>query len=119
MTCVWTGLINALKLTIRPHELLKHVQENNQETEDITWNGEEITKKMKTENVEWIKSIKESEICHGYDCSVCDPLLFLVAQLYNTSIYHNYNGTMIKYINKKFPNAIINVTSDRRHFRHC
>lgn len=119
MTCVWNGLINALSLNMKAKDLLKHVQENNIKTSDITWNGEVLTEKNYTENIEWIKCIKETEIYHGYDCSTCDPLLFLIAQIYNVSIHHNYNGIMIKYINKKYADKVINVMSTRGHFKHC
>jgi hypothetical protein len=117
MTCVWTGIINALKLKFTPLELLKHVQDHNIKTNDILWNGQILTDRMYEENIEWIKSIDPNNINHGYDCSTCDPLLFLIAQLYNVSIKHNYNNTMIHYLNKNYQNNIINFISDRGHFR--
>ncbi|AYV78317.1 MAG: hypothetical protein Edafosvirus9_31 [Edafosvirus sp.] len=116
MSCVWNGIISALKLNMRPLDLLQLVQEKNIETVDVVWNNQELTKQNYTENMERIKSISPREISCGYDCSSCDPLLLLIAQIFNVSIIHNYNNVIINYTNKKYPYNKINVASNNNHF---
>ena len=116
MTCVWKGLIKKLNLDIRPIDLVRHIKHNNISTIDILWNGEELTEQNYRENIEWIKSIRETRINEGYSCSGCDPLLMLVAQLYEISIEHIYCKNKITYINKKNSNKIIKCKSNKNHF---
>lgn len=118
MTCVWDGLIKALKLKYRPIDLMNHVKTNNRETKNVVWNDIELTEKQYTENMERIKELNPATIGHGYDCSSFDPLLFLIAELYDTTIVHNYIRTQITYKNKKFPDKKIIVHSNERHFWH-
>ena len=83
-------------------------------TENIKCNDEYLTELQLIENFEWIKNIRKP--LKGYDCSTCDPLFFLVCQLYNVSIHHNYNGHMIKYQNMNDVKPyIIRLKSNSEH----
>src|SRR4051794_37603465 len=94
MTCVWDGLIKALKLNCQPKDLLKKVKKHNIKTKNVLWNNQPLTKQNYKENIKRIKAIKKKEINdgRGYDCSSCDPLLFLIAQLFKISIVHYCYG---------------------------
>lgn len=114
MSCVYKCLIAKLKLKkVKPEKFMQMIKKYNKHTGDILWNGEELTKTQLQENYERIRCIKDYN--NGYDCSACDPLLLLVCQLYDTSIEHNFNGTEIKYTNKKFPGKIIYIDSNKNH----
>lgn len=117
-SCVWIALIKALKLgrTTTPAQLLAYVKAHNRLTPDITWNGEALSKQQMKENREAIKVLNTSCLKLGYDCSTADPLLFLVAQLYNTSIEHRYLTCRIRYINRRFPAKWLKFRSNQGHF---
>jgi hypothetical protein len=108
----------ALKIRMDPLHLLSFVQEHNIPTKNILWNGQELTKQQYKENMERIKEIKPDLINNGYDCSSFDPLLFLIAELFETCIVHNYMKTQFIYYNRKFPHKSIIVHSNSRHFWH-
>ena len=114
MSCIWIGLINALKLKITANDLLLYLQKNNKETKNVLWNGQCLTTKEHKESISRIKSI--NSVNEEYDCSACDPLLLLIAELYNVSIIHNYNNSIIKYENIDYPNKYIIVYSNFFHF---
>lgn len=116
MTCVWDGIINKLGLKLKRKELLKHLKKNNVETNDIVHNGICISKKLMNENKQRVKNISEKEMGEGYLFSSCDPLMFLIAQLYDVTIVHNFNGNIITYKNLKYPKRIINFESSSTHF---
>lgn len=100
MSCVYDSLIKKLKLKkTNPTSLVEYLKENNTETIDTTWNGNFLTEQEMKDNKERISNIKGTN--KGYDCSTCDPLLLLVCQIYDVSIYHNFNGTEISYENSK------------------
>src|SRR5438132_35133 len=112
MTCVWKGLIKKLKLKMKPEGLLNMVKKKNIPTKDILWNGEKISEQIQKENMEWIRSLSVENIHNGYHCSTCDPLLFLIAQLYNVSIEHHYQKTKIIYLNVSYPKKFIYCASN-------
>jgi len=114
MTCVWDAIIKKLNLKTTPEGLLQKIKNKNIKTIDILWNGQELSDQTMEENIERIKSIKK--IKDGYDCSACDPLLLLIAQLYNRTIIHKYRGVTIKYTNKNNPKKILEFTSNTEHF---
>jgi hypothetical protein len=118
MTCVWDGLISALKLRFRPAELAEFVKEHNIPTKNVLWNGKPLTDKQYQEHIDRIKEIDVKVIHQGYDCSSFDPLLFLISELFETCIIHNYMKSQIIYYNIKHPNKQIIVHSNNRHFWH-
>jgi hypothetical protein len=116
MTCVWEGIKNRLHLNMGTYELFKFIQGNNRDTRDILWNKEKLPDKLLAENMQRIRELSSDSIEQGYLCSACDPLLFLVATLFNVSIIHNFNGARIHYHNVKFPDKIIHFESSSGHF---
>ena len=117
MTCVWIGLIAALKSnklikTIPPEQFLRILKTQNKKTKTVC-NGIKLTTKQKSENMLCIKSIKH--IHNGYLMSTCDPVLLLVSDLYTINITHNYNRTVIKYEHPKAKDTIV-VHSSTSHF---
>ena len=85
-------------------------------TKDIKWNGETLTDKQLEENFEHIRDFNVNSIGGGYLCSTCDPFLFLVCQLFQVDINHNYRGYMMRY---RITNPIktLNFESNSGHFR--
>ncbi len=116
MSCFWVGLISALKLGVQPASLIQTLKDRNTETKRVTWNGATLKNRMFAENKAWIDALDAKTVNNGYDCSTCDPVLLLVSELFDVSIYHNYNGTNITYTNKDHPGNVIHVRSDRGHF---
>lgn len=117
MACVWLGLIGALNLRqMQPVDLLNHVKANNCQTVDVVWNDQKLSDKAMTENIARINEVDPKQILGGYDCSGCDPLLLLIAQLYGVTIIHKLLNTEIVYKNLNHPDKIIRVYSDHRHF---
>lgn len=116
MTCVWDGLIKALKLEITPEIFLAKLQKNNTITTNIMWNEQFLREQELKENYDQIKELAVS--INGYECSSCDALLLLVCQLYNCSIVHDYCGFKITYTNINNPKCILRFRSSSSHFWH-
>ncbi len=117
MSCVWEGIIDALDLDIKPLELLQKIQKENTKTDDIYWNNEKLTEKQLEENFAHIKNLSYKEdIPNGYLCSACDPLLFLISEIFEVSIQHDYMGHQIVYHNKNAGSKKICFGSDSDHF---
>ena len=94
MTCVWKSLSSALKIKLKPKDLFNLVKKKNTMTTDIYWNGQPLTQLLYEQNLKDIKSLSVDDIKygHGYQCSGCDPLFFLIAQIYKVSIVHEHYG---------------------------
>ena len=115
MTCVWDGLIKALKLDTKPTDLCTYIQKNNRPVVDMLWQGNPLSKQQLKETEDHIRAIDSLNIKKGYYCSSCDPLLLLVGQLYSVNIEHTYLNSKISYRNRKAKRTIV-VVSDSRHF---
>lgn len=115
MSCFWVGINTKLKLGLAPAKLIEHLKKNNRKT-NITWKsgGEELTltDKQKEENKEAISCLK---LENGYLCSTFDPVLFLVAEIYEVNIIHKYNGVRIEYVHPK-SDKTVNFNSSKSHF---
>lgn len=116
MTCVWDGIISSLGLKFSPQEFAIYIKKNNMKTPNITWNGEKLTEKQLDENYERIEEIKVLKIKNGYYCSSFDPLIFLICELFKTSVIHNYDGYKIYYTNINHPKKTLLFFSDEGHF---
>ena len=117
MTCVWKAIAGALKIKLKPLALFKHIKKYNTLTKDIIWNGQPLTQKLYEQNFKDINSLSDDDIIHanGYQCGGCDPLLFLIAQIYKVSIEHEYNGHVSRYKNLKHPGKTIYLYSNDGH----
>src|ERR1700676_2895994 len=99
MSCVWDGLLEALKLTLTPRNFLFELKKSNIKTIHMEWNSSKLTDQQLDENYHRIKSLSYKDISDGYNCSSFEPLLFLIAEIYGVSIEHNYLGNKIEYTN--------------------
>ncbi len=132
MTCFWDGLISALgeeriknvlnyKITKKKKNNVKKfiqaLKKKNIKTVNVLWNDEKISSKLLGENMVAINSLNIEAIGHGYLCSCCEPFLFLIAQLFDVNIKHEYFKTTIKYTNvKAHKSSVIKFKSDDKHF---
>ena len=109
-----TNLCDLVKLLIKFNCLCKEVQ----------WNGEELGEQLLKENYEHIKDFIENNgkdlnsiINSGYLCSVCDPFLILICQLFRLEIHHKYLDNTMIYKNTINCRRIIRFKSNRGHFQ--
>lgn len=93
--------------------MLCHLKQNNTLTRNVLWNGNVLDDQELQEHYTRIENTEISR--YGYECSSCDPLLCLVAQLYNVNIIHNFNGTRIKYTNINHTKTL-KFKSNKIHF---
>lgn len=125
MTCFWTGIISSLTdseikqygLSRSPRDFIIKLQALNSPTENALWCGMGLSNQQLEENVLHVKNYNVDAINGGYDCSTCDPFLLLVCELFNLTIEHNYNGTMIKYSHIT-PKRTVRYHSNSSHFQH-
>ncbi len=120
MTCVWLGILAKIKppeinkvlaknceyISINEVLLVKLLKENVTMTMDVLWKvnndkPELISHKQMQENLDWILDYDPNKIREGHFCSICDPFLLLISQLFVVNIIHNYNGVTINYINQR------------------
>lgn len=133
MTCFWVGIIDSISLKKmnkhlgitfidkpKCHEFVSILKKKSIETTDVLWNDTELTNKQIEENLMWIKEINIDKIDNGYFCSVCDPVLLLICQLFEVNIYIKFYGQTIKYTNKKIicetKKNVLRFSSNSNHF---
>uniref|UniRef100_A0A6C0KIY3 Uncharacterized protein n=1 Tax=viral metagenome TaxID=1070528 RepID=A0A6C0KIY3_9ZZZZ len=124
MTCFWDGILNRLteedfkQFNIKKpknKEFVLFLKKHNQQTTHVSWNNESLTKKQLEENFTHVKDFDVNTIGGGYFCSTFEPFLFLVSQLFQVNLNHNYCGHMIQYrINEK--NRVLQFRSNKSHF---
>lgn len=115
MTCFWDGIRSKLNINSNNSDFISDLKYKNNKRHEIKWNNIEFTKKQLEENYQHIKDFDEKNISNGYDCSVCDPFLILICDLYNISINHNFNGFIMNYQNKN-ASKTVNFFSNSGHF---
>jgi len=124
MSCFWDTLIKNIKkddltnilniTTTKPLDFCNGLKGMNCKTENVLWNGGRITEKQYEENIEWINEYQTNTISNGYDCSIFDPFLFLITEIFQIEIQHHYNGTFIQYQYKN-PRYSIKIQSNKGH----
>ena len=114
MTCFWDALRNKLNITIDNTTFVEHLKNNNTKV-NILWNGDKLSTKQIEENYEHITNFNQNSIFNGYDCSICDPFIILICNLYNVNINHNYNGYTMEYL-KNSDFKILHFRSNTGHF---
>ena len=99
MTCFWDALRAKLhiKRKINNSQFIDYLKESNKRQTAVIWNNSKLSKKQFEENYEHIKDFDKNTIRNGYDCSICDPFLILICDIYNVNIIHNYNGHKMTY----------------------
>jgi hypothetical protein len=115
MTCFWDALRDKLNIKKNNKEFISHLKGCNKKDNSILWNDVKLTQKQLEENFEHIRDFNEKNINNGYDCSICDPFLILICEIYNVNILHNYNGYKMKYT-KEGGNKTLNFNSNTGHF---
>ena len=126
MTCFWDGILKTLNNNdfnlvvpnmkkIRNINFVVFLKNKNIKTNNVKWNGQNLTQKQLEENFEHIKVFNPNTIGGGYLCSTCEPFLFLVAELFKVNINHNYMGHVMQY---RIDNArkTLNFRSNKGHF---
>lgn len=130
MTCFWDSLISSIhtedfknifnyKKNNKPNptEFVLILKSMNSHTNDILWNDTELLKSQLKENFDAVNELDTNKIFNGYDCSIFDPFLFLICQLVNISIYHNYNGNLMVYQHKTYNRYTLKFKSNTGHFQ--
>ena len=106
MSCFWDSLIqsisnedktNFFNNNLNPNDFAKTLKKKNTLTLNVTWNNENLTTQFLDENKQAIDSYDTNTIYNGYYCSTCEPFLFLLSELLNIEIQHNYNNNLIYY----------------------
>ena len=125
MTCFWDGILHNLNdndfqrvfQVNKPNNknFIKLLKENNRKTKNIRWNGEIFREKQLEENFNHVKDFNENSITNGYLCSICDPFLILICELFNVNINHNYCGYLMTYTNSTSVKTL-NFKSSKSHF---
>lgn len=128
MSCFWDGLIRGLNANgfdlgkrygiKNANDIAKYCKNNNKKISKICWNGEELLTSQVEENYEAIKKYDVGTVNKGYLCSTCDPVLFLICDLFNISINHRYLNVDILYTNPRNPDKVIKFKSSRGHFSY-
>ena len=117
MTCFWDALRSKLNISSNIENFIIDLKNRNNKNKNILWNNTEFTDKQIEENYSHINDFNEKNVYNGYDCSICDPFLILICDLYNISIHHNYMGYNMIYENKQnVSGTILYFQSDSGHF---
>jgi len=123
MTCFWDAITSRLTAEERQlagvtsaTSLAAYLKGVNTRTPEITWNDESLTPQQMGENMERVRSLDVGGIGGGYDCSTCDPFLFLVAYVFDVDIDHNYMGHVMRYRNTRSAKRTLHFSSNSGHF---
>jgi hypothetical protein len=132
MACFWNGTLAALNkdhiiLALQyknnrkpsPSEFVALLQKHVIKTTDVLWNGQILKDQLLIENLNWIKTLNINLINNGHDCSICNPFLLLICQLFKINIIHDYNGTIVNYTHRTLENGnifVLRFKSNKGHF---
>jgi len=127
MACFWNGILAQLTLDdFKPFYLEKKptpsnfvllLQVNNVRTSSVSWQNETMSEFTMEENLQAIEGYNPKHINNGYNCSICDPFLFLVAEIFKVNITHKYLNTIVHYCHIKKPERTLYFTSNTGHFQ--
>lgn len=116
MTCFWDSVIRGLHWSSAqkdnaPATFILFLKEQNHETDLVIVNHQSLKKQEKKENYEAIKNLKLED---GYLCSISDPVLCLLSEIFKINIRHDLNGYTTLY---QYPHAIqmLHLSSSSSH----
>ena len=125
MSCFWDTLIkkvnaedmkNVLKIiNPTPKTFSNALKNENIKTENVLWMSNELTVKERQENFDHIKEYDINTTTNGYLCSICDPFLLLVVELFKIEIIHHFHGILINYKYSTECKYTITLHSDKGH----
>lgn len=126
MTCFWTGIMSSLTvddfnfidINAKPNipDFVKILKNKNSKTLNVSWNNSTLTNQQLEENITHITDFPIDSINGGYFCSTCEPFLLLISELFCINITHNFNGSVIEYVNKNNVRKTCKYRSDTGHF---
>lgn len=102
-------------MNIPPAQFVQDIQRRNTHTTDVTWNDEKPTKQQLDENFQSINEFDSASVHNGYHCSTFDPFIFIVCQLYQCDIIHDFYGNQLAYKNVVVSHKTIRLVSDQSH----
>ena len=91
MTCFWDGILNSLDKEDRSIiglktnnvcNLIDKLKAINCSTKNMKWQNKLITENQIKENMIHIETYNKNNASNGYQCSTCDPFLFLLAFIF-------------------------------------
>ena len=129
MSCFWDAILNKIRqedfkiiLNLKekpsPKDFAKALQKKNIKTEGIMWNSQFLSQKQLDENYQHIHNYDISTINQGYDCSICDPFLLIICELFQINLKHIYLDKTIDYTHKQNVfnnNYTISLQSNKNH----
>jgi hypothetical protein len=127
MTCFWDGILSSLdendfkllrtKKSNTISAFIDLLKRENRKTVNVSWNGEPLSDNQLAENYTAVQSYDKNTAGEGYFCSVCDPFLLLVAELFQVTVRHTYLGVLLHYTHKE-QRKTVNYLSDGGHFQN-
>jgi hypothetical protein len=114
MTCFWDALIAGLpselfqldtqigtslrQRRMDPMTFVSFLQSKNKQTSHVQINKEYLSQQRQEENFESIRIFDKNFIHQGYWCAYEDPFLFIISELFQINIQHNFCGHLCNYI---------------------
>ena len=99
MSCFWDGILSSLvrnrliQNTMTIVDIDKLLKSRNTLNPFVTCNRQQLTQQQMHENYRHIQDYDISTINQGYLCSGWDPFLFLICNVFNVNIVHEYIST--------------------------
>ena len=129
MSCFWSSLIQKISIEDfkiylnynnnnkpNPQNFAELLKNNNRKSDNIYWNNIKPSLKQMDENYEAVNCYNTNTVNDGYFTSTFEPFLFLVAEIFEVTIEHCYNGYNQVYENKKKSRTIWRFGSNTGHF---
>ena len=125
MSCFFDSLTQALSdqdlkiLNVQRNtpNVIQSLKVRNTLTQNVSWQGSELTKTCMTENFEHVKSYDAKTYNKGYLTSSCDPFLCLACELFKWEIKFKYMNSIIIIKHDKSVRRVT-FSASNTHFSH-